>query len=123
MFLSLMLIGTGIYEVWGNPYDWKHAKNTTEAYDTSGVQWLDNPETVECDLIMNESHADAIAVQELIYLARSASKTDTTIVDDLRMEKGDIVQFADGTKFYVENFTRSLTRGTAATLELQGFLI
>ena len=123
MMMIMLSVGTGQYEIWGTPYDWKHAKNTTEAYDISSVQWLDNPEEVECDLIMNEAHADAIATQELIYLSKSASQSSIVLVDDRRMCQGDILQMTDGTMFYVTGYARRVTRGQPVSFSVTGFAI
>ena len=123
-FMTLMLnIGTGTYEIWGTPYDWVHARNTTEAFDSSVPTWVDNATDIESDFIANDEHAKAVAIRELIYLARSASKWNVTIVDDPRIEYGDILQFTDKSQLFVEDFTRRLERGSEAVLDVSGFLI
>jgi len=121
--LLAMTIGTGTYEIWGTPYDWVHARNVSEAFDSSVPIWVDNVEDIESDFMVNEEHAKATAIRELIYQARAANKWSATIVDDPRIEFGDILQFDDGSQLYVEDYTRSLERGSEATLEVKGFLI
>ena len=118
-----MTLGTGTYEIWGTPFDWVHARNTSEAFDSSTPTWVDNNQDIESDFITNENHAKAVAIRELIYLARSANKWSVTLVDDPRIEFGDILEFTDGNQFYVEDFSRSLERGSEATLDVKGFLI
>jgi len=121
--LIMMSIGTGIYEIWGTPYEWVHARNTTEAFDSSAPRWVDNPVEVETDFIINEQHAQAVAVRELIYQAKSANKWAVSLVDDPRIEFGDILEFPDESKMYVEDVSRSIMRGDPAVMEIKGFLI
>jgi len=115
-------MGTGIYEVWGNPYDAVHARNTSEAYDQNAPPWMDNPQTVSSDFIISEAHAGTVVVRELIYLSKAADKWTVTITDDRRIEYGDIIQFPDGSRMYVEDFTRSIQRDAKNELEVTGFL-
>jgi hypothetical protein len=121
IMLVMMSIGTGIYEIRGNPYDFVHARNTTEA-DAFGVPvWLLNNTDIENDFVMNENQAQAFAARELIYAARSAGVYSVTIVDDPRIERGDIAELYDGSRLYVLDYTRDLTSGSPAVLELTGF--
>lgn len=122
VLLILASIGTGIYEVWGAPYDFVHGRNTTEAKNSAASIWTENVEDFENDLIMNEAHAQAVAVRELAYRARSATSWGASIVDDPRIEPGDILQFPDGTRFCVTDYTRNLARNAPAVLDLQGFV-
>ena len=119
----MMCVGTGTYEIWGQPFDWVHARNTSEAFDSSVPEWVDNTVDIDSDFVANEEHAKAVAIRELIYQAREANKWSITIVDDPRIEYGDILQFVDGNQLYVEDFSRSLERGGEATLDVKGFLI
>lgn len=122
VLLILASIGTGIYEVWGTPYDFVHGRNTTEAKNSAASIWAENVEDIENDLIVNEAHAQAVAVRELAYRARSATSWGASIIDDPRIEPGDILQFPDGTRFYVTDYTRNLARNAPAVLDLQGFV-
>ena len=123
MLTLLAAMGTGDYEVWGVPFDYVHARNTSQAYDSSASPWLDNPVTTECDFIMNESHAQAVCTRELVYLACSANTWTATIIEDKRVERGDIISFPDGSNMYILDFSRSIAFGAENTLEVSGFLI
>ncbi len=114
-------IGHGIYEIRGQPYDYVHAINEVEAYDENAPAWMETLEELQNDLVPNASAAQALAVGELVYRARSASKAGLLIADDLRIEPGDLIGLWDGRKFYVESLSRDLTRGAEATLSLSGF--
>lgn len=121
VLITMASIGTGVYEVWGTPYDFVHARHTTEAYDPAAPEWMDATEVVETDLVQNDAHAQAIAARELIYRARAAQSYGMTIVDDPRIEPGDIIGLPDGTRLYVTGYRRNLSPGAPAVLDLEGF--
>lgn len=121
VLLVMMSIGTGMYEVWGTPYDFVHARNRTEAYDDAAPDWLGNEQEIENDFVMDEPMAQAYAVRELIYQARAASSFQVSIVDDPRVEPGDILQLPDASRLYVTGYRRDLSPGAPAVLEIEGF--
>lgn len=123
LFLVMMAIGTGIYEIWGTPYDVVHAKNISEAFDINSVPWADNPKAISNDFIANEAMADQLAVRELYFQANAANTWQITIADDKRIEKGDCLALPDGTTMYVSEFTRSLTPNSSQVLQVKGFLV
>lgn len=121
LFLTMMLIGTGQYEVWGTPIDYVHARNTTTAYDKNAADWEVSTSDIENDFVANQAQSEGFATRELLYTARSANSYNITIVDDPRIEVGDIVQLKDGSRTYVTDLQRDLSFGSAAVLELTGF--
>ncbi len=121
IMLIMMSLGVGVYEIRGEPYDYVHARNTTEAYDGAAPAWRDSPEEVESDLILDEEHAQAVAVRELFYRAAAAQTWTAELVDDPRIEVGDILELPDGSRLYVLDYRRDLTRGAAAVLTVEGF--
>ena len=123
ILLIMMSIGTGSYEVWGVPYDYVNGRNTTEAYDALAAAGEDKVKTVETDFVMNEAHAQAIAAREFLFAALSANSFGLTMVDDLRVQVGDILELPDETRLFVTGFDRNLSHGAPATLQVQGFQI
>lgn len=121
LLLAMMSIGTGTYEIRGTAYDYVHARNTSEAFDCDAPAWLQKIVEIENDFVMSEEAAQAFAVRELLYQARSATSYGLTIVDDPRIEPGDVVQLPDGERVIVTGYTRELTRGAPATLQIEGF--
>ena len=121
LMLAMMSIGTGVYEVHGTPFDYVHARNITEAYDCDAPEWLAREVEIENDFVTSEDAAQAYAVRELIYQAKAANGYSVTVVDDPRIEPGDILELHDGTRIYVTDYTRDLSHGAPALLELQGF--
>jgi hypothetical protein len=123
IFTIMAAMGTGDYEIWGVPYSYVHARNTSEAYSSTALAWADNPVTEECDFIMNEAHAQAVCTRELIYQAAAANTQNLTIVEDRSVEKGDIIQLPDGSQMYVLDFTRGIMSQRDNTLDVSGFTI
>lgn len=123
MLLVMMSLGTGQYEIWGEPYDYIHAVNTTEAYNDSAREWERVEETIESDYIGDEAHARQVATLELLYRSLSARTQTVEIRDDPRIEPGDILALPNGERFYVTEYARDLTRGAAHTLRLSGFQV
>jgi len=123
VLLVMASIGTGMYEICGTPYDYVHARNISEAYDSSAPDWLQNEVDIENDFVDSEQAAQAFAVRELIYQARSAASYGLQVVDDPRIEPGDILSLPDGTRIYVTGYSRDLTSGAPAMLDVQGFQI
>lgn len=122
-FLIIMSLGTGNYEIWGEPYDYVHEVNTTEAYDQNAPAWVRLEEAINSDFIMNEQHAQALAVRELLYRSLSAHSWNVDIVDRLAIERGDILRLADGSRLYVTDFSRDLSHGAPAVLSIKGFRV
>lgn len=118
---TMSSIGSGSYEIWGRPFDWVHARNTTEAYDDSSPDWSERVIEIENDFVASQAMSEAYAVRELLYAVRSATSYGLTIVDDLRVEPGDILQLADGSRLYVTGYSRDLSRGAQAELSISGF--
>lgn len=121
VLLTMASIGTGSYEVWGEPYDYVHARNTTEAYDPVAPVWAEDIAEVTSDLILNAGHAQTVAARELIYAVRSAQNYTLTMIDDPRIEPGDLIGMPDGSKLYVTGYRRQLGRDSAATVDIEGF--
>ena len=120
-FLIIMSLGTGVYEIWGEPFDYVHETNTTEAYNDSTPEWMRLEENIDSDFVMNEGHAQQIAVRELLYRSLAAITWSVDIIDHPALERGDILLLPDGSRLYVLTFSRDLTRGSAAMLSVQGF--
>lgn len=123
LLIIMMSIGTGSYEIWGTPYEFVHQRNQTQAYDQNAPVWLQNEQEIENDFVMDESMAQAFAVRELIYQNKAVQTYNITIVDDPRIEPGDIIELYDASKLYVTGYSRDLMRGGKPTLDVTGFRI
>lgn len=121
LLLIMMSIGVGSYEIWGEPVDWVHAVNKSEAFDENAPFWMEKVEEEQNDLIFDEDHAQDTCVRELLHRVAAQNKWDTEITDDARIEPGDILQLPDESRLYVTDYSRSLMRDSAAILTVSGF--
>lgn len=121
IMLTMMSIGTGVYEIWGTPYDMVHARNTTTAYGKAVKDWEVSVSEIENDFVMNQAQSEGFAVRELVYSYRAASSYNVSIVDDPRIERGDIISLKDGSRVYVTDYARDLSHGAPAKLDITGF--
>jgi hypothetical protein len=121
VLLVMTSIGTGVYEVWGTPFDFVHARNITEAYDAASPDWGEAVAEFDSDLIINADHARAVAARELIYRNKSAQRYGVQIIDDPRIEPGDLIALPDGSRLYVTSYRRQLGRDAPAVLDIEGF--
>jgi hypothetical protein len=123
MLRVLAHLGVGRYEILGTTYDYVDQVNEVEAYDQDAPAWQTKVEEIQNDLISNDTVAQGLAVNELLYRSRAAVQGGLTMADDLRVEPGDVIGTADGRRLYVQSYSRDLSRGAPATLELGGFWI
>lgn len=123
IMLTMMSIGTGVYEVWGTPYDYVHETNTTEAYTDGTPDWSDNATEIENDFVMDDGMAQELAVRELLYANFSSRVYTIEIVDDPSIERGDIIEMPDTSRLYVLDYRRSIKRGQSHLLRVEGFRV
>jgi hypothetical protein len=116
-------MGTGSYEVRGQPFDYVRARNTTEAFNTETPEWMQKVVEIENDFVMNQAMSEAFATRELLYQARGAVSYGVSIVDDPRIEVGDILELPDASRLYVTGYSRDLSRGSASILNISGFRV
>ncbi len=121
LLLIMMSLGVGSYEVWGQPFDFVHASNKTEAFDDAAPLWMEDVVSEDNDLIFDETHAQEVAIRELLHRIAETNRWDTVITDDPRIEPGDILELPDTSRLYVQEYTRNLTRGSDSTLSVSGF--
>ncbi len=121
MLVTFMSIGEGLYELHGRPLDAVEVVNTTEAFDPTASPASQKREVIETDFVANEGAATAYVLREFVYRARAATSWTLTIVDDPRLEPGDIVQLPSGERVLITGYQRDLTPGAPALLELTGF--
>lgn len=122
-FLITMSLGSGSYEIWGDPYDYVHEVNTSEAYDINAPAWVRLEEEITSDFAVNEEHAQAFAVRELLYRSLAAHSWNVEIVDNPLIERGDILRLPDGSRLYVTGYSRDLSHGAPAVLSVKGFRV
>lgn len=123
LLLTMTKISTGNYSLFATPFDYVYGRNSTEAYNQNTPAWAENERSIENDFVMNEEMAQAFATRELVYHTRAAQTYNVAIVDDPRVEVGDILQLPDQSRVYVLGYSRDLSPGAPAILNVEGFRV
>ena len=118
-----MSIGTGTYEVWGKPFDLIHAQNHSIISDCSISYHESSREEFETPLITSEDHARGAMTSYLLYRNAENYSVSFTMVDDPRIEVGDVLQFEDGSRILVSDFQNDFSRGAPANIQITGRLL
>ncbi len=123
VFTLLSLMGNGIYEIRGTPYDVVFPVHELLCWDQDAD--TNTAETVEVrnDFLEDQAAAETFGVNELCYRVRASSEASLVMQDDLRVEPGDVIELPDGSQFYVEDYTREISRPSEATLAMRGFFL
>ncbi|MEW6657255.1 MAG: hypothetical protein AB1424_01215 [Thermodesulfobacteriota bacterium] len=120
IMLIMMSMGSAQYEIWGTPYDYAYLEKQSIAIEDGLEYWLENEKEIKNDFIGTHTQADTIAVTELIWEKVLSNPRRISIVDDPRLEMGDIVALPDGRKVVVTALSKTIKRGEVATLVIEG---
>ena len=121
VLLAMMILGTGIYEIHGNPFDFVFLEKQAIAMIDNLQYWEEKQLEIRNEFISTESHAHQLALTELLFEQSLANPRRLVIANDPRIEKGDIIQLSNGVKFYVQGATKQIVRGRPVTMQLEGF--
>lgn len=122
MLILMMSLGTGQYEVWGIPYEMVYLEKQYIAI-VSGLEfWQEREKTITNQFISTETQARPLALNELFKEQMKGHPRTLTLKHDPRYEPGDIIQFSNGTKFYIDDAKKSIQRNNGpTTIELTGY--
>jgi hypothetical protein len=121
VLLAMMILGNGVYDIVGVPYDYAFLEKQAICMLDNIKFWEEKIKEIRNDFISTESHAEQLALNELLF-EQSTSKPRTMVIqNDPRVERGDIIQLPNGAKFFVQNASKSLGRGGNVAMELTGF--
>ncbi len=123
IMMIMMSLGSAQYEIWGTPYDFAYCEKRSIAVQEGLKYWEENQEEIKNDFIGSFDQADAVAVTELIFQKSMGSPRILVIDDDLTLEKGDIVQIPDGRQIFIMDMKKTIKRGQASQLEIDGFKV
>jgi hypothetical protein len=85
--------------------------------------WEEKQLDIRNDFISTFEFAHQLAVAELIYHQAAARPRTMSVTNDLRIEKGDILQLPSGVRFFVLEARKQLKRGETPTMSLSGFKV
>ena len=120
IMLIMMSMGSAQYEIWGTPYDYAYLEKQSIAVEDGLEYWLENEKEIKNDFIGTHDQADTIAVTELIWEKVLSNPRKISIVDDTRLEVGDIVALPDGRKVVITALSKTIKRGEVSTLVIDG---
>lgn len=121
VILALMMsIGSAQYEIWGYPFDYAYLEKQTIAVEDGLKYWDENEKEIKNDFIGSFTQADTIAVTELTWEKSQSNPRRITMVDDPRLELGDIIVLPDGRKLVITNLSKKIARGQVPQLTVEG---
>tara|TARA_R110000772_G_scaffold267971_3_gene393612 strand:- start:43463 stop:45022 length:1560 start_codon:yes stop_codon:yes gene_type:complete len=121
VLLALMILGNGIYEIMGTPYDFAYLERKAIAMADNILFWEEKALDLRNEFISTEEHAHQLALNELLFQQSLGSPRTLVMPNDPRIEKGDILQLPTGAKFFVQSASKTLGRGNNVSMELTGF--
>ncbi len=120
VMVAMMILGTGIYEVKGVPYDFAFLEKRAIALIDNILFWEETQLDIRNDFISTEEHAHSLALQELLFEQSKLNPRNLVIQYDPRIERGDILELPGPVKFFVLDSTRALERGVDQSTSLAG---
>jgi len=127
LFFTLSQTSSGVYEIRGIP-TLPVYKEISAVLTVDGTpDYLLNQREIQNDWINSHEHLLAIATIELLFEVAQAAPKVLTLVDDLALEIGDIIQYQLGASVYriwIESLRRVLRRDEEVPLlEVNGYSI
>jgi hypothetical protein len=120
VMVALMILGTGVYDVVGVPFDYAFLERRAIALIDNILFWEEKELEIRNEFISTAEHAHSLALQELLFEQSKLNPRNMVIQYDPRIEKGDILGIPGGLKFFVLGASRSLERGGAQATSLGG---
>jgi hypothetical protein len=120
VLVALMILGTGVYEVKGIPFDYAFLEKRAIALIDDIQFWEEKELNIRNDFISTEEHAHSLALQELLFEQSKLNPRNIKIQYDPRIERGDILELPGPVKFFVLDAQRNLDRGSDPVMSLGG---
>lgn len=120
VMVAMMILGTGVYEVVGNPFDYAFLERRAIALIDDILFWEEKELEIRNEFISTAEHAHSLALQELLFEQSKLNPRNIVIQYDPRIERGDIIELPQAVKFFVLEGSRTLERGKAQALALGG---
>lgn len=112
----LQTVGTGQYEIVGEPVEFIYAEIKAVAR-VKGVAPVDRRSTtIENHLLDSQTLCNQAAVRALNLAQARQNVRNIEMVHDLLLEPDDIFEMPDGKRYMVQSITRTLERGSTGSL-------
>lgn len=120
VLVAMMILGTGVYEVIGTPFDYAFLEKRAIALIDDILFWEEKQLDIRNEFISTAEHAHSLALQELLFEQSKLNPRNLTIQYDPRIERGDILEIPGPLKFFVLDAARELNRGANQSTALAG---
>ena len=121
VFLAMMILGNGVYEIVGQPFDYAFLEKKAICL-CDNLQFYEEKEMeLRNEFISTVPHAEQLALNELLFQKSLGQPRSLVLQNDPRIEKGDILQLPTGAKFFVQEAAKTFTRGGRSEIVLRGF--
>ena len=123
ILVIMMCIGTGVYEVWGTPYEMVYLEQQAIAMKAGTEFWEEREKQIRNDFISTVAQAQPIALNELHFEVMKENPRTLLLRYDPRIEPGDVIELSSTNRVWVENVARQITRGNIdnITMTLNGY--
>lgn len=121
VLLAMMVLGTGVYEIVGNPVDYAFLEKKAIAMIDDLQFWEEKEKEIRNEFISTEGHANQLAVNELLFEQSTGHPRTLVLQNDPRIERGDIIQLPTGAKVFVQDCSKTIGRGGASQINIRGF--
>jgi hypothetical protein len=120
VLVALMILGTGVYDIVGVPFDFAFLERRAIALIDNVLFWEEHQLDIRNEFISTEEHAHSLALQELLFEQSKLNPRQLVVQYDPRIEKGDIIELPGELKFFVLEASRNLERGGPQSTNLGG---
>ena len=124
ILLTLALTSSGVYEIRGRPMLPVFKEISVVMTKAGTLDYLLHQKEITNDWLNSEVALSEIALLELIFEISQAYPRECTIVNDVSLEVGDIIELpvGNGMRIWVESLRKQLSRNTVPMLEIAGYL-
>lgn len=121
VLLAMMILGTGVYEINGVPFDYAFLEKQAIAMLCELEFWEEKELNIRNDFVSTQARADEFAVTELLYNISLGAPRTLVVQNDVRYEPGDILELPGGVKFFIQKAAKRIRRGQVGAITLTGF--
>ena len=126
ILLAVATVSSGVYEVRGVPILPVFQEISATLTVDGTPDYLVNQKEIQNDWVSTQEHLLALALVELIFEAAQASPRNVSLVDDLTLEVGDMIQIPLGEaplRLWIDSLRRTMTRDQVPLLDVTGYKV
>jgi len=119
---TLSISSSGVYEIWGVPVIPVYKELTSVVTRTGVPDYLEHQQEITNDWLNTVEELTEIATMELYWEVGQESPREVDLLDDWRLEVGDILQVpvGGGIKLWIDSLSKTLGREAMPVLRVVG---